>query len=336
MSDASAVDGKTRSSGRGGTLLLALKHEALTDAQLQSIITAAPDLDVVVTRDKDRIVELLPDIRAAFGAFPQDLIGSAPALEWWQLWSAGADRLFDDPAVVEHPMVLTNAAGVHPVPISEHIFAFLLAFARQLPRAVKDQLAERWQPPGQDELFELQDKTMLLVGAGRIGERVAVLGSAFGMRVIAVRRDPGRPVDGTHGVHGVERLDELLPQADFVVITVPLTTATRGMFAAAQFAALKDGAYLINIGRGGTVVEDDLIAALKSGRLAGAGLDVFEEEPLPAGSALWSMDNVIVTSHYSGATPRYVERVLEIFLDNLRRFNAGEEMRNIVDKELGY
>src|SRR5690606_40034636 len=136
--------------------------------------------------------------------------------------------------------------------------------------------------------------------------------------------------------HGVERLDELLPAADFVVITVPLTAETRGMFGAPQFAAMKDSAYLVNIGRGGTVVEGDLIAALQGGQIAGAGLDVLEEEALPEGAALWAMDNVIVTSHYSGATPRYLERVLEIFLDNLRRFSAGQELRNVVDKRLGY
>src|SRR5690606_31667614 len=116
------------------------------------------------------------------------LIGAASGLVWWHQWGAGADWLFDHPEAVDHQFVLTNSAGVHAVPISEHVFAFLLAFGRQFPQAVKDQLAGRWQPPGQAQLFELQDKTMLLVGTGRIGERVAVLGGAFGMRVIAVRR----------------------------------------------------------------------------------------------------------------------------------------------------
>lgn len=318
------------------TLLIALKPGALSEPQLAAVEAAAPGFKVVVTRDRATIERELPDVRVVLGMFPRELLAEAPRLEWLHQWGAGADWLLEHPELADKDFVLTNSAGVHAVPISEHVFAFLLAFARGFPPAMRDQLEARWRPQRQADLFELHQKTMLLVGAGRIGARIAVLGSAFGMRVVAVRRDPSKDVEGAHEVHGIDDLDALLPGADFVVVTVPLTNETRGLFGAERFAAMKPSAYLVNIGRGGTVVEADLVAALQRGEIAGAGLDVFEEEPLPADSPLWAMPNVIVTSHYSGATPRYVERVLEIFLDNLRRYRAGEKLRNVVDRELGY
>lgn len=318
------------------TLLVALKPGTLTEDQLKDVEEAARGMRVVVTRERARIEEDLPEIRVALGMFPHDLVSRAERLEWLQLWSAGADSLLRRPEVMDSDVVITNSAGVHAVPISEHVFAYLLAFARGMHRAVRDQVAGRWQAQREADLFELYDKTMLIVGAGHIGARIAALGDAFGMRVIAVRRDATRPVPGAAEVHATEALDELLPTADFVVSTAPLTPETRGMFGARQFAAMRSSAYLVNIGRGGTIEETHLVAALRSGQIAGAGLDVFEQEPLPADSPLWGMDNVIITSHYAGATPRYAERVLEIFLDNLRRFQAGEELRNVVDRRLGY
>lgn len=317
-------------------LLIAMRPGTFTEAQLDSVAAAAPDLEVVVTRERAQIEELLPEVRIALGLFPRDLIAKAPRLELLQLWSAGADWLLDHPEIAESEVVITNSAGVHAVPISEHVFGFLLAFARGLQRAVRDQLAARWHEQRQADLFELYEKTILVVGAGNIGSRIAVLGRAFGMRVIAVRRDATKPVEGAHEVHATEALDGLLPAADFVVLTVPLTAETRGLLGAKQFAAMKRSAYLVNIGRGGTIEEAELIAALRAGEIAGAGLDVFQEEPLPADSPLWGMENVIVTSHYSGATPRYAERVLEIFLDNLGRLKSGEKLRNVVDKKRGY
>lgn len=318
------------------TLLFAIDPAALTEEQLAAVTDRAGDLDVVVTKDRAQIEELLPELRIALGMFPRDLISKAPNLKWLHLWSAGADWLLRHPDVADSDLVITNSAGVHAAPISEHVFAYLLAFARGFPRSLRSQVERQWDPRRQAELFELQDKTMLIVGAGNIGERVAELGRAFGMSVLAVRRNPLRPVIGADEVAGVDRLDELLPRADFVVITVPLTNETQGLFDARRLALMRPSAYLINIGRGGTVVERDLVAALQDRVIAGAGLDVFEEEPLPEDAPLWRLENVIITAHYSGATPRYVERVLEIFLDNLERFQAGAQLRNVVDKRLGY
>ena len=179
-------------------------------------------------------------------------------------------------------------------------------------------------------------KTMLLVGVGAIGRRTAHLAAAFGMRVWGIRRNPGRAVEGVERMGDMSRLHDWLPEADFVVLTAPLTPETRHMFDEAALRRMKPTAYLVNIGRGGTVDEAALVRGLQEGWLTGAGLDVFEQEPLPADSPLWKMPNVIITAHYSGATPEYHHRAMAIFLDNLRRYVQGEELRNVVDKRLGY
>lgn len=293
-------------------------------------------MHVEVTRDRADIERLLPDIVIAVGRFPHDLIAKAPKLRWMQQWGAGADWLLKYPEAAAAPFVLTNASGVHAVPISEHILAYLLAFARGFPRAQRDQLESRWNPIRGSELLELAGSTLLLVGVGAIGARTATVAAAFDMRVVGVRRDPSIGVDGVAEMHGLADLRALLPEADYVVLTVPLTHETRGLIGATELRAMKDSAYLVNIGRGGTVREADLVHALEQGWIAGAGLDVFEEEPLPGNSPLWGMDNVIITSHYSGATPRYHERAFAIFLDNLKRYLAGEPLKNVVDKSLGY
>jgi phosphoglycerate dehydrogenase-like enzyme len=232
--------------------------------------------------------------------------------------------------------VLTNASGVHAIQISEQILSYLLAFARRLPQAMRAQRRRAWQSPARSEVFELAGKTMLLIGVGAIGERTAAVASALGMRVLGLRRDPSHPAPHVEAMYGPEQLLEVLPQADFVVLTAPLSHATRGMIGERELRAMKSTAYLVNIGRGGTIQEDMLIQALREGWIAGAGLDVFVQEPLPQDSPLWDLDNVIVTAHYAGLTPRYDERAIAIFLDNLRRYQAGEPLRNVVDKVAGY
>jgi phosphoglycerate dehydrogenase-like enzyme len=156
------------------------------------------------------------------------------------------------------------------------------------------------------------------------------------MRVLGIRRDPTRGAPGVEAMFGPHQLLDLLPQADLVVLTVPLTAETRGMIGEPELRAMKSTAFLVNVGRGGTVDEAALAEALREGWIAGAGLDVFETEPLPEDSPLWRLDRMIVTSHYAGVTPHYNERALEVFLDNLERYRAGEPLRNVVDKQLGY
>ena len=317
-----------------GTLLLGFKPDVLTEAQVTRIRKSAPDTTVLLSHERDVVEQALDSIEIAVGSFPRDLFAKARNLRWYQQWSAGADWLMRHPEVADMDFVLTSASGVHSVPISEHIFALLLALARQLPQAFQAQTRQAWQSPS--GVFELAGKTMLLIGVGEIGKRTALLAQAFGMHVLGVRHDPTKGVPGVDIMAGPAQLHDLLPKADVVVLTVPLTKATSGLIGEQEFSVMRKDAYLINIGRGGTIQEDALLRALQEGRIAGAGLDVFETEPLPEDSPLWQMNNVIITAHYSGSTPEYNERALTIFLDNLTRYQNGKPLFNVIDKQTGY
>ena len=318
------------------TLLLALKSGVLSEPQVARIRSAAPQWEVAVAHERQAIESILDDVEIAVGNFPRDLLPRARRLQWFQQWSAGADWLLQHPAAVEADFVLTTASGVHAVPISEHVLATMFAFARNLPQAFRDQREGKWNPIDRCNILELAGKCLLLIGVGAIGERIARTAAALEMKVVGVRRDPALPASGPTAVHAATDLPDLLPSADFVVLTVPLTNETRGLIGASELKKMKRSSYLINVGRGGTVRQTDLFRALQEGRIAGAALDVFEEEPLPRDSPLWSMPNVIVTSHYSGATPHYDERALAILLDNLDRYQQNVPLRNVVDKERGY
>lgn len=319
------------------TILLGFTTGDLSDADYRQIKASAPDHELLVTTDRRLIEQRLADIEVAVKSFPHDLITQAPKLRWLQQWGAGADWLLRYPEVAAlDRLIITNGSGVHAVPITEHILGLILAFGRGLHMQVRQQGTKTWRSPTWDQLFELPGKTLLLIGVGAIGERTAQMATALGMRVLGVRRDPTIATAGVAALYGPDALPQLLPQADIVVLTVPLTQATHHLIGAAELSLMKPSAYIINIGRGGTIDEPALVQALRAGRLAGAGLDVCAVEPLPADSPLWTMENVIITAHYAGATPIYDERAMPIFLDNLGRYVAGEPLRNVVDKQLGY
>lgn len=337
-------------------LLLGFSPDTFSEEQLESIRQLAGDRTLLQTQDRDEIAEVIDRVEIVAGSLPTDLLPRASSLRWYQQWGAGADWLFENPAAQEMDFVLTNASGVHGIPISEHIFALLLAFARDLPRAMRAQAQHHWVANQKQrfsltgnhntdptlfqrsryDLFELAHKTIAIVGMGAIGARTAKVAAALEMHPVGIRRDPSQSVPGVETMVAPDDMLSILPDVDFLVNTTPLTPETRGMFDARVFAAMRNTAYFINIGRGGSAVESDLVHALQNGEIAGAGLDVFEEEPLPPASPLWDMDNVIITSHYSGLTPQYDERALEIFLENLQRYQQGEPLRNVVDKSLGY
>lgn len=318
-------------------LLIGFTMGKLTETQLTQVRKLVPDMQIVVTRERDEIETMLDDIEIAACWFPLDLLAKAPNIRWYQQWGAGADWLMKHPEIVEHDVVITNTSGIHAIPISEHIFALLLAFARALrPVAFTAQSQCRWNGATQADLSELAGKTLVLIGVGAIGERTARIAKAFDMRVLGVRRHPSNTLATVDAMYGPDQLLEILPEAEYVVLTIPLTYETRGMIGGQELRAMKPAACVVNIGRGGTIDEQALITALQEGWIAGAGLDVFETEPLPEDSPLWKMENVIITAHYSGWNPYYDERALEIFLDNLRRYKAGEPLGNVVDKRLGY
>jgi phosphoglycerate dehydrogenase-like enzyme len=221
-------------------------------------------------------------------------------------------------------------------PIAEYVLMMILAVSRRLPSLLELQSERTWQPL---ESRELGDITVGIVGLGSIGSAVAELASAFGCRVIATRRrggDPDAPAPGVDRVLPAEGLPELLAESDFVVLAAPLTPETAGLFGDAAIARLKPGAWVINIARGELVDERALARALRDGRLAGAVLDTFAEEPLPPGSPLYDLPNVILTPHTSWSSTRVMDRSVELFCDNLRRFAAGQPLRNVVDPSAGY
>ncbi len=317
-------------------LLLALEEGRLSEQHLTRLQELAPGYEVIQSRGETEIQALIDRIEIVVGDIPWELLGKASRLRWVQLWGAGADWLMRYPEAARHPFILTNASGVHPIPISEHIFALLLALARRLPQAFRAQQAHRWESPDWDEVFELAGKTLVLVGVGAIGERTAQVAQALGMAVVGVRRDPTRPAAGVERMISPDQLLDVLPEADFVVITAPLTPETRGLIGREALRAMKPTACIVNIGRGAIIQEETLIQALQEGWIRGAGLDVVATEPLPADSPLWDMENVIITAHYAGKTPCYDERAFAILEDNLWRFLAGQPLRNVVDKQAGY
>lgn len=262
----------------------------------------------------------------------------APQLRWIHTVSAGVDRLLT-PRLRDSGVLLTNSRGVHAVGIAEHVVALMLAFARGLPALLDAQRAARWTPPPFRGSFELQGQTLAVVGQGAIGGALAAKAAALGLRVLGVRRHAGDEAAVAGSIAptvGLAALDDVLAEADHVAICLPLTAQTRGLFDAARLRRVKRGAYLYNIGRGAIVDTAALLQSLDDGRLAGAGLDVTDPEPLPADSPLWRLPQVIVTSHTSGATPHNARRALDLFADNLGRARRGEALRNLVDPARGY
>lgn len=293
-----------------------------------------PDWQVVAPEDAETARAEMRDADAAFGTLPPDVLQTASQLKWLQAPAIAPPAGYYSPELVAHPVVVTNFRGIFNEHIAAHVMAFVLAFARGLHRYIPRQLRHEWAPAPLDTgVVHLPGSTALIVGVGGIGAETARLATAFGMRVIGTdaRRDDQPP--GVAEVHPPSALDDLLPGADFVILTIPHTPETEGLFNAQRFGRMRRSAFFINIGRGMTTRLDDLVAALRSGQIAGAGLDVFEQEPLPTDHPLWDAPNVLLTPHTAGFGPFLDDRRLEIILDNARRFVRGEPLRNVVDKE---
>jgi phosphoglycerate dehydrogenase-like enzyme len=258
----------------------------------------------------------------------------APNLRWIQLTSAGADRLLGS-GFIEGGIIVTTVSGLHATPIGEYILCAMLMFVKGAPDLLRAQERHEWT---RFMPHELRGKTVGIIGMGHIGEEAARLARAFGCRIVATRRSVERPTTDDDGDKLVppSALHDLLSESDYVVISVPLTSETRDMIGRAELHAMKPGAVLINIARGGVVDQDALVEALSDGTLGGAALDVFDPEPLSPESPLWGMKNVIVSPHISGGTEIYNERAVEIFAENLRRFLDGRSLENVVDPARGY
>jgi phosphoglycerate dehydrogenase-like enzyme len=279
-------------------------------------------------RSRDELVQRIgdADVLVVSGLWSNDLIPAAGKLKFIQSASAGVDQ-YSREALAAHGIRLASAQGVNARAVAEHAMALILALTRKLPEARDNQGKRHWRGMIGDlakREDELGGKTLLIVGLGRIGGRLAQLAKAFDLRVVATRRDPGAGPNGADEVHGMDRLSALLPKADFVALTCPLTPETTGLIDEAALAAMKRSAFLVNVARGRCVDEEALIKALAEGSIAGAAIDCTHDEPLPATSPLWDTPNVFITPHTAGETRRYEDNVLDLLQENLERLWCGE------------
>lgn len=305
-----------------------------------SLAEGMPGVEVACPGTREEADALLPEADVVLGfAVRSDNFPRAVRLRWIHCTAASVTGVLF-PALIDSDVLVTNARGLHGDAMAEHALGMMLALTRKLHHARDAQRAHEWsqvaqwsEPPA---IGSLAGSTLGLVGLGAIGSALATRARALGMRVIAVRKHPAAEPAPADEQWEVARLAELLAVSDWVALVAPLTAETKGMIGARELARMKPGARLVNLGRGALVDEGALIEALRSGRLAGAALDVFAEEPLPATSPLWDLREVLLTPHTSGLAPRYWERAMQQFTDNLRRWLAGEPLRNVVDKRAGY
>ena len=315
------------------TFLMLPPQTPLTREWGKRLSTILPDASVVVAEDLADVAAVIDRAEAAYGVLPAELLGRARKLRWLQSPQAAPPAGYYYPELIAHPVVVTNMREIYNDHIGAHIMAFVLAFARGFHFYIPQQMRREWTKPPEDEgVIHLPAATALIVGLGGIGMETARLAAAFGMTVIATDARRTQPTEGVAELHPANALDALLPRADFVILTVPHTPATEGFMDRKRFQRMKPTAFFINIGRGMTTRLDDLVAALAAGEVGGAGLDVFEQEPLPHDHPLWCMPNVLITPHMAGYGPHLNERRFQIILDNCRAFGASTALRNVVDK----
>jgi phosphoglycerate dehydrogenase-like enzyme len=302
---------------------------------LQQVRETAPGAEVVTAAEVAAQPDLLREVEIVYGGLRREHWPQAGRLRWLQTMGAGVNGLMT-PEVLAHPAVITNASGIHAEPITEHMFGLLLMQTRRLAAAWDQQKECCWNSRALHEgLGMLAGKTLGVLGVGAIGACSARVGQAFGMRVVGLRRS-GEPCPHVEQMYTPDTRLEFFAACDVVMNSLPLTEKTRRFMGPPEFAALPPGAIVINTGRGPTIDTEALMESLRAGRLGSALLDVTDPEPLPADHPLWSMEYVIITPHYSGAHPGYNRRAAAIFVDNLRRYVAGEPLRNVVDKREGY
>ncbi len=334
-----------------------LMTQRFTEAQVDRVRAVSPRL--VVTQKSVQNDWDSSNIQASFDGdeeilycfMPPSDLTVAPHLKWVQLHSAGINQLTNHP-LLKTDIRITTSSGIHAVPIGEFSIALMLALARKMPLIVHKQDRAEWSQ-GKWHLFlgtELHGKTLGIIGYGSIGRHAArIAKQGFGMRILALsrggdKRDRGYVEAGVGDPDGTlpdawftrNQLAELLAQSDFVLVATPLTDETRNLIGERELHQMKNTAFLVNIARGGIVNEATLVRALNENWIAGAGMDVFEKEPLPAESELWKCENALIAPHISSATPHYDDRAVALFSENLRRYLSGKELMNLMDRKVGY
>ena len=305
--------------------------------RLKRLRAVAPGVEILAAAKGDALATQLATADAVIGLCNAATLAAAKQLHWIQTWSVGVERCVSLPGLDERGIVITNMQRTSAIPIAEHAMAMMMSLSRALPAFGRRQQAGKWLEDVEDlHMRELTGRTVLVVGLGGIGTEIARRAHGLGMHVIATRNSSR---EGPGFVDRVGLPDELLAmaaQADVVINAVPLTPATTGIFNQAFFGAMKPGGIFINIARGRSVVTDDLVAALRSGSLSGAGLDVTDPEPLPAAHPLWTLENVIITPHVASESAAQNERYMLLVVENLRRYIAGDPLLNVVDVKRGY
>lgn len=307
-----------------------------TEADQAAIKAGAPNLSIVVAKP-DALMAEIADADAIIGGITREQVLAAKKLKWVQVNSAGVENYVSIPELRNSPITLTNMKIVQGIEIADHAFALLLGLTRRIDVAVANRATETWPNlASYGRPLELHGKTAVIIGVGGIGSQIAIRAKAFGMTVIGVDPKDLPYVPYLDRTVPPERLATVLPEADVVFISAPHTPASDKMIGAAQFALMKKGVWFIAVSRGKIYDNQALVEALKSGQVAGAGLDVTEIEPLPKGHALWTTGRVIITPHIAGRSDGDAGRYHELYLENLIRFGRGEHLRNVVDKEKGY
>lgn len=312
----------------------------LKDKYLESIKNRFPNIEIKKSDDKDKLTKEIKDtdVLAAMlmRKFDTDLIKMGNNLKWIQSWSAGVDKFLKDNSfryLKNNDITLTSVRGIHKDSMSEQVMGYLISFSRRLPELRELKKKKVWDRLKVDYL---KDKTLSVFGLGAVGKEIARKAQVFKMDVIGVKRNTDVEIPGVQEIYRPDQAKNVLNQSDYVVVTMPLTEETRGFFGYDKFKAMKESAYFINVARGEIVKEEEMIKALNQDLIAGAALDVFEEEPLPEESPLYEMDNVILTPHTSGLFPDYNKEALEIFKSNLSLFLEDKELMNVIDPNRQY
>ena len=306
---------------------------------LVALRAVAPGVEIVVVDSMEDARREAVDAQVILGICDREMLENSPGLFWVQVYSAGVERCVVLPGMKAGEKLLTNGQRIASPALAEHAIAMTMMLARGLDVYHINQLKGKWQREtglARSDHIELEGRTLLVVGLGGIGTQVAKRANSLGMRVIATRNSRREGPDYVEYVGLSSELNELAMRADVVINTAPLTEKTKGIFNAEFFTAMKPGAFFVSIGRGGSTVTDDLVAALESGQIAGAGLDVVDPEPLPEGHPLWSMPRVIISPHTAGRSDKGRDRLYLVVQENLRRYVAGEPMLSVVDIERGY
>jgi phosphoglycerate dehydrogenase-like enzyme len=307
--------------------------------RLTGLQQVAPGVEIINAESQAQAVTEVADAQVAMGFCSKDILAAAPQLHWVQVYSSGVEHCVSQPGMREGDKLLTNGQAIGSPALAEHAIALMMALVRGLDVYHGNQLQGQWQRDAgmaREQFMELDGRTVLIVGLGGIGRQTAKRAHGLGMRVIATRGSRREGPDYVDYVGLADEVLELATQADVVINTAPLTERTRGMFNAEFFTAMKSSAYFVSVGRGGSTVTPDLVSALETGAISGAGLDVTDPEPLPEGHVLWTMPRVIISPHTGGRSDKGRDRLFLLVQENLRRYVAGEPMLSVVDVKRGY